>query len=48
MPFPQILPATKDNMNYAGPVFGAVILGALGDWFLGGNKRFKMPIKRYE
>jgi choline transport protein len=48
MPFPQVLPVTKDNMNYAGPVFGAVLLGALGDWFLGGKKRFRMPVKRYE
>lgn len=48
MPFPQILPVTKDNMNYAGPIFGAVVLGALGHWFIRGNKTFKMPVIRYE
>ena len=48
MPFPQILPVTKDNMNYAGPIFGAVVLGALGHWFIHGKKTFKMPVIRYE
>ncbi|KAF1954363.1 amino acid transporter [Byssothecium circinans] len=48
MPFPQILPVTKDNMNYAGPIFGAVIIGALGHWFLRARKTFKMPVTRYE
>jgi choline transport protein len=48
MPFPQILPVTKDNMNYAGPIFGAVIVGALGHWFLRGRKTFRIPITRYE
>ncbi|KAF2708629.1 amino acid transporter [Pleomassaria siparia CBS 279.74] len=48
MPFPQILPVTKENMNYAGPIFGAVLLGALADWFSGGRRRFQMPVKRYE
>ncbi|KAK1673623.1 amino acid/polyamine transporter I [Colletotrichum godetiae] len=48
MPFPQILPVTKDNMNYAGPIFGAVLLGALIDWFASGRKRFQMPLRKYE
>ena len=48
MPFPQTLPVTKDNMNYAGPVFGAVVVGALLDWFINGRKRFQMPVIRYE
>jgi choline transport protein len=48
MPFPQILPVTKDNMNYAGPIFGAVVLGALAHWFLGARKTFRMPAKGYE
>ncbi|GKT58329.1 LPXTG-domain-containing protein [Colletotrichum tofieldiae] len=48
MPFPQILPVTKDNMNYAGPIFGAVLAGALMDWFVSGRKRFQMPVKKYE
>ncbi|KAF2425520.1 hypothetical protein EJ08DRAFT_663585 [Tothia fuscella] len=40
MPFPQILPVTGSNMNYAGPLLGAVILGALIDFMIGGRKRF--------
>lgn len=48
MPFPQILPVNKDNMNYAGPIFGAVVLGALGHWSISGRKTFKMPVIRYE
>ncbi|KAK1983963.1 amino acid/polyamine transporter I [Colletotrichum cereale] len=48
MPFPQVLPVTKDNMNYAGPIFGAVLVGALVDWFVSGRKRFQMPVKKYE
>ncbi|KAK1489389.1 LPXTG-domain-containing protein [Colletotrichum cuscutae] len=48
MPFPQILPVTKDNMNYAGPIFGAVLIGALADWFVSGRKRFQMPLRKYE
>ncbi|KAL3291550.1 amino acid transporter [Colletotrichum asianum] len=47
MPFPQILPVTKDNMNYAGPIFGAVLVGALADWGFGGRRRFQMPVRKY-
>jgi choline transport protein len=48
MPFPQILPVTGDNMNYAGPIFGAVVLGALAHWFISGKDSFKMHVIRYE
>ena len=44
MPFPQILPVTGSNMNYAGPLLGAVILGALLDWVISGHKRFQVPV----
>jgi hypothetical protein len=44
MPFPQMLPVTASNMNYAGPVLGAVIIGALLDWAISGRKRFQVPI----
>jgi len=44
MPFPQLLPVTGSNMNYAGPIIGAIILGALLDWFISGHKRFKVPV----
>jgi hypothetical protein len=48
MPFPQALPVTGDNMNYSGPIFGAVVLGALAHWFINGKNTFKLPINRYE
>ena len=47
MPFPQILPVTGSNMNYAGPLLGAIILGALLDWVISGRKRFKVPVAPY-
>jgi choline transport protein len=46
MPMPSFLPVTKDNMNYAGPLIGAVILGALVDWVISGRKRFQIPVAR--
>jgi choline transport protein len=45
MPFPQILPVTGSNMNYAGPLLGAVIVGALVDFMIGGRKRFQVTRK---
>lgn len=46
LPFPSMRPVTALNMNYAGPLVGAVIVIALGDWFLSGRKRFQVPIAR--
>ncbi|KAF6793771.1 LPXTG-domain-containing protein [Colletotrichum sojae] len=48
MPFPQVLPVTSDNMNYAGPIFGAVLAGALIHWFVGGREQFRVPVTGYE
>jgi amino acid transporter len=48
LPFPPFLPVTGANMNYGGPVMGAVILFALGDWAISGRKRFKVPVERVE
>ena len=44
MPLPPILPATGSNMNYAGPLVGAIILFALMDWCFSGRKRFEVPV----
>jgi amino acid transporter len=46
IPFPIMLPVTRDNMNYAGPVLGAVLLCAVADWCISGRKRFKVPVAR--
>mgnify|MGYP004502780569 CR=1 FL=1 len=46
MPFPAFLPVDSVNMNYAGPIVGAVVLGALVDWCISGRKRFQIPIAR--
>jgi amino acid transporter len=43
VPFPTILPVTAVNMNYAGPLVGAVIVIAICDWFVSGRKRFTVP-----
>jgi amino acid transporter len=47
MPFPSFLPVNGLTMNYAGPIIGAVILGALVDWCISGRKRFQVPIARH-
>lgn len=44
MPFPVELPVTATNMNYAGPVFLAILLMALADWIISGRKRFQIPV----
>jgi hypothetical protein len=35
-------------MNYAGPLVGAVILGALGDYILRARRRFDVPEAHYD
>jgi hypothetical protein len=46
MPFPAILPVTRTNMNYSGPILGVVIIAALLDWIISGHKRFQVPVAR--
>jgi choline transport protein len=46
MLFPAFLPVDSVNMNYAGPIVGAVILGALLDWVISGRTRFQVPLVR--
>jgi choline transport protein len=46
MAFPTFLPVTASTMNYAAPVWLACLLFALGDWFVSGHKRFKVPSSR--
>lgn len=48
MPFPSFLPVDSASMNYAGPIVGAIILGALVDWCISGRKRFQVPIMRHK
>lgn len=45
LPFPPVLPVTGENMNYASPVFGGVMILAVLNYFLRARKRFKGPIK---
>ncbi|KAK5127957.1 hypothetical protein LTR85_005074 [Meristemomyces frigidus] len=40
---PTVMPATPENMNWAGPILGAVIVVALSQWFMGGSKNFHLP-----
>ena len=46
IPFPTVLPVTGSNMNYAGPILLAAILGGITDWVISGHKRFEFPIAR--
>jgi choline transport protein len=47
MPFPTVIPVDGLSMNYAGPIVGAVIVGALLDWCITGRKRFQVPVVRH-
>jgi len=47
MPFPTELPVTGSNMNYAGPILLAVIIGGIADWFISGHKRFDFPVTQH-
>lgn len=44
MPLPGMLPVDRLNMNYAGPIIGATMVGAVLDWCLNGRKRFRVPV----
>lgn len=46
LPFPPFLPVTWTNMNYAGPIVGAIIVIGLVDWFIWGHKRFSVPTEK--
>jgi choline transport protein len=41
--FPTVLPVDASTINYAGPLVGAVICISIGDWFISGKKRFRVP-----
>lgn len=45
LPFPPYMPVTGTNMNYAGPIIGAVLIFALADWCITGRKRFRPPVE---
>jgi choline transport protein len=44
MPLPGVLPVDRLNMNYAGPIIGAIMVGAVLDWCLNGRRRFQVPV----
>ncbi|KAL3443948.1 amino acid/polyamine transporter I [Aspergillus insuetus] len=46
LPFPPTLPVTGENMNYAGPVLGFVMLFACGDWIVRGRHKWEGPTLR--
>ena len=43
LPIPATLPVTAKNMNYAGPIWVAVFLFALGSWFFHARKHWAGP-----
>ncbi|KAJ5792528.1 amino acid permease [Penicillium pulvis] len=46
LPFPATVPVTAENMNYAGPVLGFVMLFACGDWVVRGRHKWQGPAMR--
>jgi choline transport protein len=44
LPFPVSLPVTANTMNYASAVWAAGLFVALGDWYISGHKRFRIPL----
>ncbi|KAK8058067.1 hypothetical protein PG994_008515 [Apiospora phragmitis] len=40
---PTVMPVTKDNMNYAGPMMLGLIVLALAGWCISDRKRFQLP-----
>ncbi|KAJ5632666.1 hypothetical protein N7490_009005 [Penicillium lividum] len=47
LPFPATVPVTAENMNYAGPVLGLVMLFACGDWIVRGRHKWEGPTMRH-
>jgi len=45
LPFPPMLPVDRLNMNYASPVFVAVMIFAVVNYYVRARKRFTGPIK---
>lgn len=45
LPFPPDQPVDSENMNYASPLFGAVIVFAIIDWFFRGKNIFVGPLR---
>lgn len=48
LPFPSELPVTGQNMNYASPVFGAVMLFAIANYYVRARRRFTGPVKEVD
>ncbi|TKA70453.1 hypothetical protein B0A55_10469, partial [Friedmanniomyces simplex] len=45
LPFPGEVPVTAVTMNYAGPVFGIVLILAVLDWVFRGRRYYNGPIQ---
>ena len=45
LPFPGQVPVTAVTMNYAGPVFGVVLILAVLDWVFRGRNYYNGPIQ---
>lgn len=43
LPFPNYLPVTATNMNYSGPVLGAVLLFAVSLWVVRARRQWGGP-----
>ena len=41
LPFPTTIPVTGTNMNYAGPIYGVVVMAAVMYWLAHGKGRWE-------
>jgi choline transport protein len=44
--FPVTLPVKAENMNWAGPIVGAVVVFSLLDWVIRGRHKFAVPTEK--
>jgi len=44
IPFPLVYPVNWGNMNYAGPVFGLILVITTATWFIGARHYFRGPV----
>ena len=47
LPWPPFLPVTAESMNYAGPIFVAIVVLGVVHWFVWQRTRFSVPTTKF-